>query len=78
MNAEQFLERFAYAIETDSSELSLDTDYKKLPVWDSLNTLSVIAMADADFGVVLGGKDIENCTTIGDLHQLAASKLAGA
>lgn len=78
MNPRQFLERFAFAIEQDVSELSLDTEYKVLPVWDSLNTLSVIAMADADFGVVLSGKDLETCTTIGDLYELASSKLASA
>ena len=77
MNADQFLERFAFAIEAEAGTLNLETVYKKLPVWDSLNTLSVIAMADADFGVVLSGKDLETCSTIGDLLQLVTKKLAG-
>ena len=76
MNAEQFLDRFSYAIEADPGTLSLDVNYQELPVWDSLNLLSVIAMADADFGITLSGHDIQSCTTIGDLFRLAEAKAA--
>lgn len=76
MSIERFIERFAYAIEVEPETLSTDTHYKDLDVWDSLNTLSVIAMADADFGVALSGKDVESTQTIGELWQRVEAKAA--
>lgn len=78
MTLEEFIDRFAFAIEVDPATLSADTDYKALPIWDSLNTLSVIAMADADFGVSLGGQHIESSATIGELWTIANAKAVAA
>lgn len=74
MSIETFIDKFAYAIEVEPASLSAETEYKMLPVWDSLNTLSVIAMADADFGVTLRGQDVESSKTIGDLWALVAAR----
>lgn len=74
MKIEQFIDRFGYAIEVDPSTLSADTEYKELDVWDSLNTLSVIAMADADFGVAISGHDVETTNTIGELWKIVEAK----
>lgn len=74
MGIEEFIEKFAYAIEADPAALAADTDYKQLPQWDSLNALSVIAMADADYGVTLGGQAINDSRTIADLWSLVAGK----
>jgi len=77
MSNDPFIEKFAFAIEVDAESLSLDTEFKSLPAWDSLNTLSVIAMADADYGVALSGKDIEDATTVADLEKLVKMRLSG-
>lgn len=77
MSNDPFIEKFAFAIEVDAASLSFDTEFKSLPAWDSLNTLSVIAMADADYGVALSGKDIEDAMTVGDLEKLVKTKLSG-
>jgi acyl carrier protein len=76
VSIEQFIDRFAYAIEVEPDTLSADTQYKDLDIWDSLNTLSVIAMADADFGIALSGKDVESTQTIGELWQRLEAKVA--
>lgn len=76
MSIERFIDRFAYAIEVEPDTLSADTHYKDLDVWDSLNTLSVIAMADADFGVAISGKDVESTQTIGELWHRVEAKVA--
>jgi acyl carrier protein len=75
VSIEIFIEKFAYAIEVDASSLKPETVYKDLSIWDSLNTLSVIAMADADYGVTIRGSDVEVCTTIGDLWILVESRM---
>lgn len=74
MSIEEFIEKFAYAIEVDAGSLSGETDYKQLPQWDSLNALSIIALADADFGVTLSGQEIAASRTIADLWALICSK----
>lgn len=74
MSIETFIENFAFAIEVEPGVVNADTEYKALDVWDSLNTLSVIAMADADFDVALSGQDVENSRTIGDLWLIVDGK----
>lgn len=76
MSIENFIEKFAYAIEVPEDSISASTEFKGLEVWDSLNTLAVIAMADADFNVSLSGQDIEKSRTVGDLRQIVESKTA--
>ena len=56
MTIEDFIDKFAFAIEVDTNALAPDTHFKTLPSWDSLNTLAVIAMADADYGYVGAGR----------------------
>lgn len=75
MAIEAFIEKFAFAIEAETGSLSPETDYKQLPQWDSLNTLSVIAMADADYGVTLSGQAINDARTIADLWAIVSSKV---
>lgn len=75
MIADDFIEKFAFAIEADASELTPETRFKELPNWDSLNTLAVIAMADADYGVALTGSDIQHSQTVGDLMEIVQGRL---
>lgn len=78
MSIETFIDKFAFAIEVEPETLNVETEFKALSVWDSLNTLAVIAMADADFNVALSGQDIESSRTIGNLWQIVEGKVANA
>lgn len=78
MSVETFIEKFAFAIEVEPGTLVAGTEYKALDIWDSLNTLSVIAMADADFNIALSGQDVENNATIADLWKVVEAKIAQA
>lgn len=74
MNIEEFIEKFAFAIEADPAALAPETDYKQLPQWDSLNTLSIIAMTDADYGITLSGQAINDARTIAELWAVVSGK----
>ena len=74
MSIEEFIEKFAFAIETDPDTLSADTEFKSLENWDSLNALSLIAMADADYGITLSGQAINDSRTIADLWSVVSGK----
>jgi acyl carrier protein len=73
---EDFIEKFTFAIEAEQGMLTPETRFKELSIWDSLNALSVIAMADADFNASLSGQQIEQSSTIGELWSIVQSQAA--
>jgi acyl carrier protein len=44
--------------------------------WDSLAVLSVVAMADAKFGINLSSKEVNGASTIQSLYDLISNKKA--
>lgn len=78
MSIEKFIDKFAFAIEVEPQTLSADTEFKALDIWDSLNALSVIAMADADYNIAISGHDVESSRTIGDLWRIVEAKTTTA
>ena len=76
MDLNTFVEKFREQLEnTDISTVNASTDYKALAEWDSLVALSVIAMIDEEFEVVITGSDIDGNTTIEDLYNTVQSRL---
>ena len=75
MELKEFIENFAAQFEeTESNEITAITIFKDLDEWSSLTALSVIAMADEEYEVVLTGDDIRNSTTVNDLFELVNAK----
>ena len=75
MELKEFIENFAAQFEeTESTEITAITIFKDLDEWSSLTALSVIAMADEEYEVVLTGDDIRNSTTVNDLFELVKAK----
>ena len=76
MNLETFLEQFCSQFEdTDLSTINEFTEFKKVKEWDSLVALSVIALIDDEYGVLLTGSDMLRSNTISDLYTLVLSKM---
>ena len=76
MEINVFIEKFCEQLEdTDISTINSSTDYKKIGEWDSLVALSVIAMIDEEFEVIITGDDIDGNTTIEDLYNTIQSRL---
>ena len=68
MEINEFIEKFAEAIELDdAADLSGSTEFKELDEWSSLAALSVIAMVDEEYDISIGGKDIRTAKTLEDL-----------
>lgn len=77
MDVNQFLENVADQFDDlEVSDLSLDTVFKDLDDWSSLVALSIIAMADEEYDVILSGNDIRNANTLGDLLEIIKEKAA--
>ena len=76
MEITKFIEQFAEQFEdTDASEFEPSTIFKDLDEWSSLVALSIIAMVDDEYDVVLKGDDIRGANTIEDLFNVIKSKV---
>lgn len=75
MDLNEFIEKFAEAIELDdASGLTAETEFRNLAEWSSLSALSIIAMADEEYDVELSGKELREAKTIGDLLNTIQNK----
>lgn len=76
MELKDFIENFAGQFdETDMNEFKAVTVFKDLEEWSSLTALSVIAMVDEEYDVILKGDDICNAFTIEDLFNVVKSRM---
>lgn len=71
MNIQDFIENFAAQFDdTDEALFSAETKFKQLDEWSSLTALSIIAMVDEEYDVIIKGNDIVNAETIQDLFNI--------
>jgi acyl carrier protein len=65
----EFKEAFMEAFELDESfEVKMDDEFREYDNWDSLTKLSLIAVLDDEFDVLIEDKDFSKIITIQDLY----------
>ena len=64
---EKFIEKFAEVLEIEDRKLALTDKFREYDEWDSLAFLSVIAMIDEEYDVLIEGKDFKKLETLGDI-----------
>lgn len=75
MDIKNFVENFASLFtQSDKSVFSGETEFKKLPEWSSLLALSVIAMVEDEYDVLLKSTDIVGSATIQELFDVVAAQ----
>lgn len=75
MSITEFIENFADQFdETDVTSFTPETKFKQLDEWSSLTALSIIAMVDDEYDVIIKGNDILNSETIQDLYNIIEKK----
>ena len=70
---ENFEEQIAEILEVDSIELS--EELESFEAWDSLAVLSIIALCDDEYGVVLSADEVNNSETIEGLKNLVSGRI---
>jgi acyl carrier protein len=70
MNKQQFLNALEDILELEQNTLSGQEVLLDIEQWDSLAFLSVIAMADEHFDIVIQGDKLEKINTVNDLVSL--------
>lgn len=75
MNIQEFIDNFAAQFdETEPDEFNAETRFKDLDEWSSLTALSIIAMVDDEYDVIIKGNDILKSDTIEDLFAIVEKK----
>lgn len=76
MNIQDFVENFSAQFDdTDANVFTADTRFKELDEWSSLTALSIIAMIDDEYDVIIKGNDILKSDTIQDLYNIVEKHL---
>lgn len=74
MDINEFVDNVAAQFEELSVELKPETNFRDVDSWGSLTALSIIAMVDEEYGVILTGDDIKAANTIQDLYNATVAK----
>lgn len=75
MEIQKFIQLLAEQYDDiDADLLTPETNFKELEAWSSLVALSIIAMVDEEYGVVLKGDDIKTHQKIIDLYNTILSR----
>lgn len=75
MEIKSFVENFANQFDdSDDVVFSENLEFRNIDEWSSLTALSIIAMVDEEYNIVLGGEDLRNANTIGELFEIVKNK----
>lgn len=67
----EFIKLFAEQFDDlDPITLTPESKFRDIEGWSSLMALSIIAMVDEEFEVILKGDDIRGANTISDLYSI--------
>ena len=67
MTQEKFIELFKETLEIEDRELSITDNFREYEEWDSIANLSVIAMIDVEYEVIVENSVFKNLNTLQEL-----------
>jgi acyl carrier protein len=71
---QKFIEQFRETLEIEDRSISESDNFREYDEWDSLTLLSVIAMIDEEFGVIIESNDFKKLITVGDIYNYIISQ----
>lgn len=75
MKLENFIEIFAEQFdETPPETFTSSTKFRDLDDWSSIVALSLISVADEEFGVQISGQELRDVSTVEEYYNLIQSK----
>lgn len=76
METNDFIKNFAAQFDdTDASVFSLDTNFRELDEWSSLNALAILNMIGKKYSVFLKPEEMRTTNTVKELFDLVESKI---
>ena len=71
-----FIDKFeAQFQELQPGEVTMETEFRQLAEWSSMQSLVVIASFDWEYGVTLSADELLATRTVGDLYTIVAAKV---
>lgn len=70
---DQFLAQVKDTLEITDREINFTDNFKEYDEWDSLNLLSIIAMIDEEYGVIIDSNSMSKINTIEELYNAVES-----
>lgn len=67
MDTQKFIDLFAEALDIEASDLTVDTEFRTLPEWDSMAYLSIIAMLDEEYEIQIENAEFKTLKTLSDI-----------
>lgn len=75
MELKEFVEKFAAQFEdTDSEEITAETNYRELDEWSSLMGMVIIAFVKTEMNKTVTGDDLKSCKTVEALYNLIMTR----
>ena len=75
MNIETFIQQFIELLEEpDAVQITASTKFHDIDEYSSLLALTMIAMVDEEYDVILKGEDLRNAQTIEDLFNIVKER----
>lgn len=71
---QKFIDQFKETLEIEDRTISESDNFRDFDEWDSLTLLSVIAMIDEEFGVIIESNDFKKLITVGDIYNFIISQ----
>ncbi|MEI6555571.1 MAG: acyl carrier protein [Paludibacter sp.] len=76
MDAIEFIKNFAAQFDdTDASEFTMETRFRELDEWSSLNALAIMNMIGKKYSVLLKADEMKQTKTVQELFDLVQSKI---
>ncbi len=76
MDSIEFIKNFAAQFDdTDASEFTMETRFRELDEWSSLNALAIMNMIGKKYSVLLKADEMKQTKTVQELFDLVQSKI---
>jgi acyl carrier protein len=66
---EKFLQLFKETLDIEDKDIQMTDEFRSFDEWDSIANLSVIAMIDDEYDVVIENSDFKNIKTLQELWE---------
>lgn len=70
---QKFIDLFKETLEIEDRTISLSDNFRAFDEWDSLALLSVIAMIDEEYDIIIESNIFQKLQTVGDIYNYIQS-----
>ena len=70
---QKFIDLFKETLEKEDRTISLSDNFRAFDEWDSLALLSVIAMIDEEYDIIIESNIFQKLQTVGDIYNYILS-----